>query len=194
MLTELEIINSMLAASGTAPVAGPETTHPTYIKAAGKLKEVVTDVLKLGLWFNTRSVLFMQSADGEIVLPTNCINADPVDVNLNYVKRGGRMFDMDNSTFVIGADVELKIVERLELEDIPETALCYIKDKARHDFYLDEDGTEPKLSSYQTAATASWVACYREHLRSRDSNIFKGNNAINAFKRGRITRRLAPYE
>ena len=194
MLTELEILNSMLAASGTAPVTSPDSTHPTYIKAKAKLNEVMTSVQKLGLWFNTSVRTLSANAAGEVVLPGDCINCDSTDINRNYVKRGSRVFDMNNHSFTIGESVELKLVYRLPLEDIPESARDFIKDKAKYEFYLDEDGTEPKLSRYAQSAQISWIECYREHLRCRDTNYFKGNNAVRYMKRGRGGFRLAPYE
>jgi hypothetical protein len=195
MLTELDVINSMLAATGTLPVTATDTTHPSYVKARVKLDEVIGAVQKLQLWFNSASRTLTPNVENIIYLPADTLNADPYDRSKNYVKRGARLFDMDNNTYEITEAVVVKLTQNVPWEDISETAIYYIKDKARYEYYLDEDGTDPKLTKYETAMHQSWAELYREHLRNRDTNIFDGSSAIRYMKKGTgLTRRLPPYE
>lgn len=195
MLSRLDIINSMLAATGTQPLTGQDEQHPLYVKANTKLNEVSTSVQKLGMWFNTTVRDMNPGGDDQITLPSDTLRADPTDRSNNYTMRGSRLYDIGNHTFTIEDTVEVKLVRKLELRDLPQSALFYIKDKARYEFYLDEDGTEPKLSRYEKAMQVAWIELYREHLINRDTNYFDGNNAALFLKRGGGRRhRMPPYE
>lgn len=185
MLSRLEIINSMLAASGTSPVTGANVSHPMYVKAANKLDETIASVLKLNLWFNTRLATLIPNIENEIVLPSNTINADPQDAALNYVKRGNRMYNMDTGSYEITETTVVQITQKLDLEEIPESALDYIKAKARYEFFIDEEGEEARATRYEKLMLEAWTLMYREHLRSKDTNYFNGPNNFSRFlKRG----------
>lgn len=190
MLTELDVINEMLAAVGMAPVTAQDTRHPSYTKASNKLKTISNKVQNLGLWFNTTYPTLRLNTSGEIVLPSGTLHCDPVNTKVNAAKRGARLFNLDAQSFVFTQEVKVKLVTQLELPDLPETAKQYIKDSARYEFYLDEDGTEPKLSNLRNAQQIAWTLFYREHLRNKDVNYFDGPNAANNLARGRSRLRL----
>lgn len=190
MLDKLDVINSMMAAAGFAPVTGPESKHPAYIKAEAKLNSTILDVLKLNLWFNTEDRDLMPGSNKEIVLPNNCINVDPVDARSEYIQRGLRLYNQSAGNFKFDGPVTATITVKLPFEEIPPSGQAYIRDKARYGFYVDEDGSEPKLSIYARDAQMAWVEFYREHLRCQDVNYFNGNNMAVQLARGTSRRRL----
>lgn len=190
MLTTLDMINDMLAASGTSPVTADDEQHPSYVKAWNKLRLVSNSVQNLGLWFNTNYVELLPNTAGEVLVPAGTLHVDPVDPNKNFVKRGNKLWNQDNNSFVIGGPVKVKLVRLLDFEEIPEPALQYILAKARYEFYMDEDGTEPKLGRYERNKDIEWATLYREHLRNRDTNYFNGPNAALSLRRGIGRRRL----
>lgn len=183
MLTELDIVNSMLAATGIKAVTAGNTDHPAYVKAKTKLDNIISDVLDLGYWFNTSVVTLQPNTDGEIVLPQGTISVDPVDRCNNFVQRGRRLYNADKRTYTFTEDVECTLVETLEIEEMPPTAVTYIKEYARFEFYLDEDGTDPKLSNYRNNKATAWTKLYREHIRRRQTNYFDGPNMANFLDR-----------
>lgn len=190
MLTELNIINEMLAATGTTPVSASDTRHPSYVKASNKLAVVSAAVQNLGYWFNTTYPTLALGENGEITVPSGTLSVDATDRKINVSKRGTRLYNLSTRNFVFTKAVEVKLIQELDFVDMPDTVKQYMRDKARFEFYLDEDGTEPKLSNYRSAVNLSWGMLYREHLRNRDTNYFDGPNAANSMARGRSRSRL----
>lgn len=182
MLTQLDIINDMLAATGTAPLTASDDQHPMYIKANSKLQRVSTAVQNLGLWFNTTYPTLLPNGVGEVVVPNGTLSCDPID-GTNYTPRRGKMYDLMNRTYVLNKPIKCKLVSELAYEDMPQTALDYLREKARLEFYTDEDGTEPKLSVYTRNMQLGWTLLWREHLKNRDINYFSGNNMNRFYRR-----------
>lgn len=186
MYTELDIINSMVATTGTRPfVAAPTQRHPTYSKAEQLLTDITLAVHSLGLWYNTEVRTIQQQVNGEIIVPTGCIKADPINRRCNLTLRAGKMYDLDTGTFEIGEDTELKMFFALDLDDTPLEAKVYIRARAMYEFYLDANGTDPKLSNYRSNRDMAFTRLWREHLRNRQTNIFDNNaNTVAKLRRG----------
>lgn len=185
MLSELDIINDMLAAVGVEALSSSDTDHPDYLAANKKLDRVKTSVLKMALWFNTSYPTMQPNTFGEILLPNGTLSADPTDRSKNYVQRGAKLFDADNRTFTFetGTEVKVKIVKDLDISEMPLPAQDYVARRAVYEFYLDEDGDENKLRRYESARNVAWAELYREHLRNRDTNKFD-NPQISRLARG----------
>ena len=73
----------------------------------------------------------------------------------------------------------------IPLEDMPLAAHEYIRAKAVYEFYLNEDGADPKLSNYRNERDIGWRSLNREHLRNRQANIFDNPaNTVTKLRRG----------
>jgi hypothetical protein len=185
MYTKLDIINSMVVSTGARALTAEQSTHPLYLKAELKLQQVQAAVQAIGLWFNTECREITEQSNGEIIVPQGCIKADPADRNYNLTLRGNRMYDLSTGTFYVGCAVRLKMIFEIALEDMPLAALEYIRAKAVYEFYLDEDGADPKLSNYRNTRDLGWSTLYREHLRQRQTNIYDNpSNTVNSLRRG----------
>lgn len=185
MYSRLDIINAMVVSTGARPLTAEQSSHPLYTKAENRLETVTTSTLSRGLWFNTECRVIAQQSDGTIVVPQDCIKADPTDRNFDLTLRGSRMYNLTTGTFEIGCDVELKMFFDLPLEYIPVEAKSYIQAKSVYEFYLDEDGADPKLSNYRNERDIAWTALYKEHLRNRQVNVFDNpTNTVSRLRRG----------
>ena len=172
MTTTLEIINAMLAVNGEAPVSSVNSTDPAAIQAKNALTLIDRAVQARGWWFNTEPKLRLLPLDGtgEIVLPQNTLQVDPVSSRLDYVKRGTRLYDRTNSTFDIGAEVVVRIVLRLDIEDLPENAATYLRCKAVKEHYTDDDGDEQKIKRLEDRENEAYAFLQREHLANSNVN------------------------
>lgn len=192
MLTEIEIINAMLASTGTAPLTSNDTSHPFYIKARNKLTYVNRQIQAKGWWFNRTHITLPPNVSGEVILPSNTLHADPVDTTLDLVVRAGKLYDLANRTHVISKDVEIVFVELVDIEDLPPTVGEYLMARAVYEFYRDEDGNQPKLGTYNQARIDAFVLFKGEHLRNADVNYFRGTSHAQ-ISRGVRGRRFPPY-
>lgn len=176
MLTQLEIINDMLASTGTAPVSSASTRHPSYLKAQAKLDKANRRFQGKGYWFNRSTRTMRQSTAGEVILPGNTLSADPTDTTLNYVMRSGKLYDMTLGTYAINTDVEVDIVEDVNISDLPPTAANLLQAMAVLMYYVDEDGGEPKLSTYKQDYAQAAADFKQEDLKHLDINVFNGSS------------------
>jgi hypothetical protein len=186
MLTELDIINSMLRTIGIDGLTSTDTDHPDYLEAQNVLRIARTQVNKLGYWYNTSYPSLAANADDEIILPSNALSSDSVDRRQNYVKRGNKLFDMDNRTYKIGKTVQVKLVEDLSIDLLPETAKLYIMAVARYTFYGDNEGDANRVARLEHDRLRTWQEFYREHLRNRDIN-HRDSPAAQRIRRGTRT-------
>lgn len=180
-ITQLVVINAMLASLGMSPLTAQDTQHPRYIQALAKLNELDGDFQGSGWWFNRTVTTLTADGGGAIALPATALHVDPVDVSKVYVMRDAALYNLtdETATFEVGEEVICNVVYQLTFDELPPLAQVYLKDRARHDFYLDADGAEPKLTRYARMAETSWTKLRVEHLKNADVNFFTGT--ANAF-------------
>lgn len=189
MYTRLDIINEMIVSTGARPLTAEQNRHPLYMKAEQLLDRVRLSVQSIGLWFNTECREIAPQTSGEIIVPQGCIKADPTDRHYNLTLRGRRMYDLGTGTFEIGTTLSLRMLFDVPLEDMPIAALEYVRAKAVYEFYLNEDGGDPKLSNYRNERDTGWQTLYREDLRNRQTNIYDNPyNTVNRMRKGGTSR------
>ena len=185
MYSRIDLINEMIVSTGARPLTAEQSRHPLYMKAEQLLSRVQASVQSVGLWFNTECREIAPQSDGEIIVPQGCIKADPADRHYNLTLRGRSMYDLAKGTFEIGETVRLRMIFELSLEEMPLAAQEYIRAKAVYEFYLNEDGSDPKLGNYRNERDIGWQVLYREHLRNRQANIFDNpSNTVAQLRRG----------
>lgn len=193
-VTELDIINTMIATTGTAPLTGNSTRHPLYLKAKNTLSRVSREVQNMRLWYNTSKVTLSPNSEGFIIVPQNITRVDPLDNNSTLVRRGRRLFDTSEQTYVFDSPVVCEIVQMLPINELPTSVATYIQYYARHEYYKDEDGADPrKMQDYRDDRARAYTQMHAEHLASIDVNYFKSaNNAGLYLRRGTGGRRRLP--
>lgn len=195
-ITELSVINAMLGSLGMTALTANDTSHPRYIQANAKLTEVDGELQNMGWWFNKVVQTLQANAEGEIPFSSNAVHVDPTDRALNYVMRNLKLYDLKNATFIIGigSSVECNVVYQLPYDELPPVMQVHLKDRARYDFYLDQDGSDPKLTKYAELAAQSWVKLKQEHNRNADLNFFEGSHGVwfrTAFHPNNVNRNVA---
>ncbi len=177
-ISKLSVINAMLASIGMSALTANDTAHPSYILALAKYDEVDSEFQSDGWWFNRTITTLLQNSEGEVPFALNAVHVDPYDRSKLYVMRNLKLYNLTDATYIIGADVKVRIVYQLPYEETPPVVQHYIKAKARHDFYVDQDGSEPKLTRYARMAAAAWDRVTAEHLKNADVNSLEGYQGI----------------
>lgn len=172
MLTKLQIINAMLQAVGDDPITDPESMYPSAISARTKLDEKDIEMQARGWWFNKDyDLTLVPSVDGEVRLPDTTLAIDlPNDLSTRYVQRGTRIYDKVGHTFKISESLRMNILQRLPLDQLPTLALVYLKAKAVHSFYVDDDGDADKSGNYLRDVNIAWTDLERENLKQKRLN------------------------
>lgn len=174
MSLRLDLINSMLATTGTAKLSAEDTSHPNYVTADSILSDVIEEFSSRPLWFNTTRRTLAADVDGRVVVPSNALSCDPVDGALDYAIRGQYLFDLGNYTNIIGASVICEIIAELELEDMPPIARQFVRAHARLQYYIDQDGSGAKVKLYTEAFQRKEQELVLINMKHTDANFFSG--------------------
>ncbi len=174
MSIRLDLINSMLATTGTAKLSAADSTHPSYVIADAVLSEVIEEFSSRELWFNTAIRSLAPNVDNRVVVPGNALSCDPVDASLDYAVRGQYLFDLGNYTFDITAAVKCVIVTEMTLEDMPPIAIQFIRAHARLQYYVDQEGSGPKMQAYQQKTFQKDSELITLNMKHTDANFFNG--------------------
>lgn len=171
MTTTLDVLNHMLNVIGESPVSNPTSDHPSVLSAMVQLNRVRREMQTRGWWFNTEYALKLTPNElGQIIIPSDTLFIDPVDPFSHLVRRGGKLYDPVNHTFVINQPIYVNAVLLLEVEDLPESAAMYLMHKAAYDFYVNDDGDETKSNRLEKQVDRAWAVLQQEELRVSNLN------------------------
>ncbi len=174
MTVRLDIINSMLATTGTAKLSAEDISHPDYVQADRLLDDILEEFAARPLWFNTVIRTLMPNGDDKIVVPNNTLSCDPVDQRLDYAVRGQYLFDLGNYTFSIPTAVECVLQMQVALEEMPPIALQFIRAMARFYYFVDKDGSTQKAQLYAGLSEKAENDLVRVNMKHTDANFFRG--------------------
>ena len=129
--TELSAVNSILGSIGQSPITTLNFENPEISFIYNILSEVSKDVLNEGWHFNTEEhVKVSPDASGFITIPNDYLRYDlnegQVHMQMDVVKRDGKLYDLVNHTDVFDHDLELDIVYLYTFTDIPSVFQRYI--------------------------------------------------------------------
>ena len=200
MYEEEDLINEMIMSTGSRPLTPEQRHHPLLDKAKPILDRERHFVNSVGLWYNTRITTLTPDKNNRIQFFPNAsslrvISADPLDRRLNYAIRGNNLINADTGSSNLGSrdPIEIRLVYDDSLAAMPMIAQEYVRARAVYSFYLNENGTEPKLSNYRNAVEVGWQYLYRENLRHKQANVFDSpSSMVLKLRRGRGEGRWKP--
>ncbi len=191
MSSRLDLINSMLATTGTAKLTANDEAHPDYVTADDVLSRVLEEFHARELWFNTAIRTLNPDSTGRVVVPSNALSCDPTDASKDYAIRGQHLFDSGNFTFTINEPVECRIVTEVSLQDMPPIALQFVRAQARFDYFADQDGASTKLQVYAGVMQKKEQELITINMKHTDANFFSGKAFASFSTRRGATR--TPY-
>ena len=139
--SELEAVNTILSATGEAPVNSLTGSLPIdATQALSLLKEISREVQSAGWHFcSFYNYTLSLDVDSKIPLATNIMRVD-LDINkyspatYNVIKRGGFLFNKKDNTYVFDKALDAKVVLYLPFDELPENARRYITIRAARIF------------------------------------------------------------
>lgn len=172
-ITELDVINDMLASLGEAPLNSVEEDHPMVASGVRQLRVVSYREQAKGWWFNKeKSTLQPDSTTGEIFVPGDAISVDPSDPFTHLVQRGRRLYDPRVTSFKFTANVPIDMIRFVEFGDLPPTAAVYIGTSAVLKFQGSYDADSTKMKLLIADRQEALMALNAEHIRASDVNLF----------------------
>jgi hypothetical protein len=175
-MTELEAINDMLSLISESPVASlDEASRVADAQIAMQiLRRESRDVQTRGWDWNTdENLMLSPDIDGNIILPRNTVSVDPMDPQLDFVSRGGKLWDRTNKTFKIGRKVAVKLVALYSFEDLPETARRYISLAAGRKFENRTIGDGNSHQINELDVLKAWAILLQEECDNSESSVLQ---------------------
>lgn len=191
-LTELEAVNSMLAATGQAPVNSFSGTISDQNIARGHLANVVREVCSHGFSFNTdENYVLTPDFEGVIAIPAGAMSVNPMDPRQNLVQRRHPtreamcLWDKANLTWAITEPVKVRVRWSYTYEALPELARVFAAVKAGRLFLADYVGDAQRERFAQEDEQRAWINLRRDQTAISDINIFDNPRVGRKLIRGR---------
>lgn len=144
-MSELDAVNSMLAAIGELPITTLEEAEVVTMASTALLllQQESRNVQSLGLNCNREYNFLLTREEGDkIPVPANTLNIDPMDPNEDYVIRGTFLYDKGRHTYLFDKDVEVEIILFLPFDDLPNHVQVYIIALAQKTFQKNYVGSD----------------------------------------------------
>ncbi|APU00377.1 hypothetical protein fHeYen301_44 [Yersinia phage fHe-Yen3-01] len=165
MITELNVVNSCLATIGEMPLVELQDEHPMVAAARQNFEEARVAEVAVQWWFNTDRVT-LQPANGEgfIYVPRDAVAVTPLD-RQDLGMRGRRLYNHQESTYVIGAPVRCVVVRDIPFDDLPAPAQLLVKHACVLQFQMNYDADEAKSAKLEALYAKAYRTLNAEHIR-----------------------------
>ena len=173
LTSTLDAINMMLSIIGESPVNTVDDTGVVDAALAKQLlDETNREVQSKGWHWNTdKGYPLPANVDGEIILPSNTLKVDSVNVAEDFVQRGSRLWDRRHHTYEIDRTILVDITRLLDFEEIPEVARAYISVRAGRKFQDRVVGSEVLSGFNQTDERRAWVTLLNHEADNADYSL-----------------------
>lgn len=177
-LSNLDVVNEMLATLGELPINTLEDGHP-YIAPALRILSVASAREQAkSWWFNNELTDLVPDVNGFIYLPNDTIRVDPQAETLNYVQRGRRLYKpfepSSADKYKFTAKVRCWLIREVPFEDLPIPAQHLISYSAQLDFMKAYDADQNKVQQVAALRNDAWMTLNAEHTRNIGANILQG--------------------
>lgn len=171
-LTELDVINDMLATMGETPLNAIDEDHPFVASGRRTLATANRRVQNTGWWFNTDCLVLTADQHGFIYCPTDLIRVEPIEYDGRYVQRGRRIFDRHVGTFAVSIPhLRVKAIRLIPFEELDGTAQDTVRAESLMEFQLNYDADEMKLRMLEQGRQRAWMELRAEDLRQEKPNF-----------------------
>ena len=189
-LTELNAVNSVLAAIGQSPVTTLDFENPETSFVYNLIQECSRDIQDEGWVFNRESVYpLTPNAEGFIMIPSNVLRMDvshnDVYRNSDVIKRDGKLYDKLNHTFIfLQKTIYFDMVWLFPLTDLPSVFQRYITNTAARRAAIQMVDNPQLAQLLQTQEGQSRAACMEYEANQGDYNYMdlQPNTAYNPYR------------
>lgn len=178
MITELDVVNDMLAALGESPINSLLEDHPLVSSGTRMLRVANLREQTKQWWFNLEHVVLVPDpVTGYMVTPADTIRVTPTDTTLNYVQRGSRLYKAygygAEDRYVFTDSLPCWLVRLVPFADLPATAQVLISISAQVDFQKFYDADPLKLQQLSNEYRTALVTINAEHIRNAQVNLLR---------------------
>lgn len=175
----LDAINKILPKLGEHPVTSTEAKTPTLGVIIPQIETEIDDVLMAGWWFNEFPVDLYPNSEGQIVVPVDTLSFVPDRRSGSVVQRGELFYNGDTRSYTFTGKISGKLIQRLDFEELPESAAAFVFKSALVTCYATDIGLESVVQLWQGQANAASALMDAEHLKHKKYSIKQSPRFIN---------------
>lgn len=180
-MQKLTVVNRMLATMAEKKLTSLTDTHRMLADCLDVLDEANRQIQADGWWFNLENVTLVPNiVDSGLYLPNDCLSVRTPTRNL--VKRGNRVYNLDEGSYIFDKDLDVELIREVEFEDLPEIAASYIAAKAVYQFQTSFDGDKLRTDQLQATVNETFIGINSAHTRNRRSNFINSNVRLQRLK------------
>lgn len=182
-LSELDVVNDMLAIIGETPLNSLEEDHDLTASCLTALKNAGYREQAKGWWFNQEIMtLTPDAATGFINLPGDIIRIDPTDTMLQYVARGRRLYKpyamATENRYVFYRSVKCHLLRLVPFDELPASAQLFVAASAKLSFQRNYDADQMKMRSLNDEYRDALITLNSEHIRNRNVNLIRRPSTV----------------
>ena len=190
-LTELNAVNSVLAAIGQSPVTTLDFENPETSFVYNLIQECSRDVQDEGWVFNREQMYPLKpTTTGFIIPPNNVLRMDVSENDVyrftDVIKRDGKLYDKQTHSYEFNGPIYMDIVWLFALTDLPSVFQRYIKSRASSRAAIQMIDNPQLTQLLQVQEQTSRAACMEYETNQGDYNFMD-------FQPGTAYRTYRPY-
>ncbi|WNV48171.1 tubular tail protein A [Caulobacter phage Quill_5.2] len=172
-LSELDVINDMLATLGESPLNDLSDDHPLVAAGRRTLRVVSTREQAKKWWFNTELLTLTPDPSSKFIyVPADTISIDTKDIR-DYAQRGRRLYNLTTGSYQFTSKVSIRLVREVPFEDLPVCAADFIATSAILSFCSNYDADQAKVRQLKEDKAIAWSTLNAEHIRYKKTNLLQ---------------------
>lgn len=187
-MTELDVVNDMLATMGISPLNQLDDNNPDVANCLRILNTQSERIQAQSWWFNYEQIdLFPDAESGFIYIPGDTIRCDPVrrEPLLPITQRGLRLYDTDRNTydFTGWGKVTCWLVRKIPFDMLPLPARHAISLASVRKFQQSFDADPQKMQRLDSDYLESMIRLRAEHSRHTRPNLLNKPSTMGILNR-----------
>jgi len=172
-LTKLDAVNICLSTMGEPTVNTLDGAAVDAQMASDLVDETSRSVQGMGWHWNREKHTLSPSVNSQIILPANTIRVDTVDdsKSIDVVQRGGKLFDVENSTYTFTKELRVEIYVQLTFDELPFAAKQFITMRAARLLQQRLLGSDTLYKFSAQDEQRAWTVLMQEETETADANM-----------------------
>lgn len=173
-MDKLEAVNICLSSMGEPTVNSLEGVAVDAQMASNLIDETSRSVQSVGWHWNRQIITLTPSANTRMIeLPETYLRVDATDQSINTVRRGYRLYDLNNNTFNFDGPVTCDVVVQLDFISLPFPAKQFVTLRAARLLQQRLLGSDMLYKFNMQDEQQAYAALLQDEIEISDLNMLR---------------------
>lgn len=173
-MDKLEAVNICLSSMGEPTVNSLEGVAVDAQMASNLIDETSRSVQSVGWHWNRQIITLTPSANTRMIeLPETYLRVDATDTSINTVRRGYRLYDLNNNTFNFDGPVTCDVVVQLDFISLPFPAKQFVTLRAARLLQQRLLGSDMLYKFNMQDEQQAYAALLQDEIEISDLNMLR---------------------